>query len=168
MADTTCPTPQSQDAGTAPALDCKLVWKEVVDECKRILDDEEDYELIVSFHSYEQMAEHLKSLQQKQAATSAVTRMLFRVLPSFERFHSFAAYVLLGLGGQNLSAACFLGASVLLLEVGQMFPGRHHRRPLPHYITPNPAPAQQIHRAYHPTPDADAAIARPPTPRPPG
>lgn len=101
-----------------------------MDECKRILDDEEDYELIVSFHSYQQMADHLKSLQQKQAATSAVSRMLFRVMPSFERFHNFAACILLGLSGQNLSAACFLGASVLLLEVGQLFLRQHHRTPV--------------------------------------
>lgn len=38
------------------------VWKEVVEECRKILDDEADYELIVGFNSYDQMVDYLKTL----------------------------------------------------------------------------------------------------------
>lgn len=129
MATATDPSSEPGDPAHGPTADCEMAWAEVVEECRRILDDEEDYQLIVSFHSYEHMANHLKTLHQKQAATSAVSRMLFRVLPSFERFHSFSAYILLGLSGQNMSAACFLGASVLLLEVSRFSSAQHNTTP---------------------------------------
>lgn len=100
-----------------PGVHFGTVWNEVIEECRKIIDDDEDYELIVRFESYDQMLAHLKTLEGR--SQSATHRLLHRVSSHFQRFPAFAAYILLELGGQNLSAAGFLGASVLLVDVSR-------------------------------------------------
>jgi len=99
-----------------PRDNYETMWKEVVEECRKILDDEADYELIVGFENYPRMVDYLKALQEKYTK-SATAPLLHHASSHFRRFHTFAAFILLELGGQSLSAACFLGASVLLVDV---------------------------------------------------
>ncbi|RWA07908.1 hypothetical protein EKO27_g7190 [Xylaria grammica] len=92
------------------------MWRDVVEECRRILDDEADYDLIVGFESYEQMADYLRTLKDKNQI-SITERLVHRMAAHFRRFYTFATYLLLQLGGQHIGAACFVGASVLLVDV---------------------------------------------------
>jgi len=99
-----------------PRDNYETMWKEVVEECRKILDDDADYELIVGFENYPHMVDYLKALQERYTK-GATARLLHPASSHFQRFHMFAAFILFELGGQNLSAAFFLGACVLLVDV---------------------------------------------------
>lgn len=88
--------------------------------CYNIL-GEDDYDLISSFESPEQVIDSVKELEVRYAK-SPIMRMLTSLQPHLNRLQTFVTFLFLGLGAQNMSAACIWGAATLLIEVLQ----NHH------------------------------------------
>jgi hypothetical protein len=92
------------------------LWQNLLERCRKILDNEDDFKIMLAFDDHEQVISHLQNLV-KQHQTSSVSHMLLGFARHLFTLRAFVTTLFVGLSVMSLSAACFFGGILLLLEV---------------------------------------------------
>lgn len=92
------------------------LWHNLLERCRKILDNEDDFKIMLAFDDHEQVISHLQNLV-KQHQASSVSHMLSGFARHLSTLRAFVTTLFVGLSVTSLSAACFFGGILLLLEV---------------------------------------------------
>ena len=94
---------------------CETTWQNAIEQCRHMLDPE-DFKLVTQIDSPEKLIQEMQGLEQRYNR-SVTLRLLKGIKPQLSRLQTFSTVVLLGIGSSNITAACFWGATSLLIEV---------------------------------------------------
>ena len=94
---------------------CERAWIDAMEHCKEVV-GEDDFELISGFGTVEEAMGTVKDLEAKYSR-GATARMLTSIKPGLTQLQTFSTAIFVGLGANNISAACLWGAASLLIQV---------------------------------------------------
>lgn len=96
---------------------------DAMEHCKEVV-GEDDFELISGFGTVEEAMGTIKDLEVKYSK-GATARMLTSIKPELNKLQTFSTAIFVGLGANNISAACLWGAASLLIQVRGPTLSRH-------------------------------------------
>ena len=90
-------------------------WEDALQHCKNELGPD-DYALVMSFRSPEEMSAAIDSMQ-KEARETSISRLLRQFKPRIQHLKTFTFGIATGVGLESLQTACMWGVVTLMLEV---------------------------------------------------